>query len=300
MTSKVKQFDAMWQAALFLSLFYLTFTNTAAKAADRKKEYTRIVSLAPSITEAIYLLQKNQSLVGVTKYCTFPEAAQRKTIVGDVLKPDLEKVVSLSPDLVLTTREINSVQTLERLAQLGLTTHTFSMRRNFADMTQELILLGKLLNQTKLAQEIVQSAEKKLTQISIKPSNTAKPTVFWQVEMKPLFTAGSQTFSDEMIQKAGGQNSFGQDIQSYRQISVEAVIQKNPDFIIVSGINRLADSLEFWKKYSSVSAVKNGRIFAIDEHITSSPTPVTFVEAVKKIQDFLATSPTPTQPRQKT
>src|SRR5574341_644105 len=104
----------------------------------------RIVSLAPSVTEGIFFLGAGDRIVGDTIYCDRPPEAKKKIKIGSLLEPDIEKVMSLNPDLVLATDNGNDPQVLKKLTGVGLTVAVIPASSNFSDLCKNFILLGRL------------------------------------------------------------------------------------------------------------------------------------------------------------
>jgi ABC-type Fe3+-hydroxamate transport system substrate-binding protein len=119
--------------------------------------YERIISLAPSLTRDIYLLEMQDKLVGVTRYC--PEFASGKENIGSVLSPNLERIAALKPDLVLATKDGNDRRTVDKLRSMGITVYVVESPSTFDDICSGFVGLGKYLDVEMKAVEIVSSAQ---------------------------------------------------------------------------------------------------------------------------------------------
>lgn len=241
----------------------------------------RIVSLGPAITESIFLLGAGDRLIGVTNYCIKPPEAQEKEKIGSVTDINIEKIYSLRPDLVIAT-SLTDRRAIERLKRLGIRVEEFGLARNFGELCENFIRLGRLIGKEREALNIVKKAEEELKTIKKSIKGLPKPEVFIQVGSKPLFTMTGDTFVNDLIELAGGVN-----IAKYSSSGLwsrEMVIKKDPDVIIITtmGLDAQAEIKE-WLKFSSMKAVKDNRIYIIDSYKIGSPTPLTFIDTLKEM-----------------
>ena len=109
--------------------------------------------------------------------------------------------------------------------------------------------------------------------------------MFWQIGLKPIFTAGGNTFPGNMIYLAGGNNIAG-NIDGYKELSLEKIVELNPDIIVSPEMGSLKNNVNIWNDYPVVKASKNKKIYVIDENESSAPTIVTFVKTVKKLFEY--------------
>jgi iron complex transport system substrate-binding protein len=247
-----------------------------------------IVSLAPSITESIYLLGAQDKLVGVTTFCKYPPEAQKKQKIGTLLSPNIEKIIKLSPRLVLATVEGNPQEQIMRLKETGLNVFVFGRSKNFQDISNHFLSLGKLVNKSRVAHDIIKKLERRIAIVKNKVKNTTPAKVFCQIGIKPLVTAAKDTFIDEMIHLAGGINIAHKKNIRYPLYNIEEVIKQNPDVIIITkGHADEKDIIKFWQEFKTISAVKNKRIYMIDARKICCPTPLAFVEGLEEIAFLL-------------
>ena len=265
---------------IFLTIIFLLNTYALAFEAPQK-----IISLGPSITEELYLLGVENKIVGVTTYCHRPSPAQQKEKVGTVIEVNLEKIVSLQPDLVLAT-SLTNLKAKEKLKNLGVKIITFPPAKSFREICEQFLELGRIVGKEKEAEEIVGQAKMRVNTIEEKVKNLPKQRVFVQIGARPLFTATRDSFVDDFVELAGGIN-IAQNSKS-GLYSREKVLKDNPDIIIIVTMGIVGEGeREIWRKYKTLRAVKNNRIYIIDSYKLCSPTPVSFVEALEEITNIL-------------
>mgnify|MGYP005851043577 FL=1 len=248
-------------------MFPLTVTDDAERKVTIAREPLRIVSLSPSNTELMYELGLQDKLVGVDDYSDYPPEARSKEKVGGFSKPNLEKVVSLAPDLVLATN-IHVKAVVPELEKRGLTVVVLQPRK-LENVLDNLSLLGKIGGVSDASQQTVVDLTRRIEAVTTKTKSlSSRPRVFFEVS-PDLITVGPDTFIDDMISKAGGEN-IARDAQgAWPKLNPEYVVAKDPEIIILSdhGSGRGAVTAETVKARSGwnvVSAVKTGRIVGVE------------------------------------
>jgi ABC-type Fe3+-hydroxamate transport system substrate-binding protein len=241
----------------------------------------RIISLAPSLTESLFLLDVGDRVMGCTTYCNKPEQAKHKEKVGTVIDFNLEKIVTLKPDLVLVM-EFSDRRAVEKLKSLGIRVEKFPSPKNFNHLCESFLRLGRMVNREEKAKKIVTKAKLDVSFIRQQVSGEKKIKIFWQLGAKPLFAANRKYFTNDYIEFAGGINITAD--ASSGIYSREEVLKRNPDVIVIvtMGITGKEEK-EIWKTYKSINAVKNNRIYIVDSYRYCSPTPGGFVEALKDL-----------------
>jgi iron complex transport system substrate-binding protein len=249
----------------------------------------RIISLSPSNTEMVYALGLQDRLVGVTSYDDYPPDAKTKPIVSDYSTVDLEKIVNAKPDLVLADN-IQKNDTIPALEKLGITVYTMTPN-NTDGIFNEIKVLGRITGKTQAADNLVSSLQTRIQAVADKTAeltDAEKPRVLFVTWYDPIWTAGTDTMIQYLIDQAGGTNIAG-DLNGYATITLESVIQRNPQVIVVmSSMGTQNASLDFIKsneQFQSTDAVKNGRVYEIDADIFGRTTPriVDGLETLAKI-----------------
>ena len=242
------------------------------------QNYKRVVSLGPYITENLHLLGIDKEIIGVTIH-EREERKKGKEIIGTLLQPNTEKILSLKPDLVIASKEGNTRQSVEKLKSVGLKVVVTGEIFNFNGICDNFLYLARIFNKEKTGKEIVKREKERLERLKKFFSKYRTKKVFFCLGIKPLFTAGGKSYIDEMIRFAGGKNIFGDIKRKYIPVSFEEVIKRDPDVIIQ--VKMGSDFL--WNKFENLKAVKNNRVFKVEPTLFCSPTPKSFVDAVEKI-----------------
>ncbi len=255
----------------------------------------RIVSLAPSNTEILFAIGAGDRVVGVTDYCNYPPEVVEKRKKGELVSiggyttVNIEKVVSLKPDLVVASYG-NGIETIEALRKLNISVIAFDPK-TIQDVMKDIVLIGRATGHEEEAKELVERMLEKIENVTEKVKGKPRLRVAHIVWHDPVWVSGRNTFIDEVITLAGGENVFSFD--GWRVVSIEDLIAANPDVIIVSsgsGMGGGKDVVYEWvmhdDRLKSVSAVKNGRVYVVDADIISRPS-YRLADAVEIVANLL-------------
>ena len=268
----------------------VTITDDLGVTVTIDKYPERIVSLSPANTEILFALGLGDRIVGVTEYCTYPEAALSKDKIGGFSTINTEKIAVLNPDL-LVAADGNSEETIAHLRELGYTIIT--VNADTIDTTlADIRLIGKAAGVESAAEELVSSMKADLAEIAEKTKGAEKPTILHCMWTDPLWVSGSGTFQDEMISAAGGVNAAAAE-GGWVALTMEKFLTMNPDIIVVDSGDGMGvgtdDALKnFFLKDSrmqSLSAVQNERVYVVNADIIDrgGPRIVEGVEALAEI-----------------
>lgn len=261
------------------SLILCTFSH------GQDKFPRRIISLGPSITEQLYLLGEEDRLIGCTTYCNIPEEAQNIDKVGTVIDVNLEKIVSLKPDLVLAT-PLTDNKAIEKLKNLGIRVVIFPSPKSLSEICEQFLGLGKIVGKTDKAEAIIDKVKREVERIKKRTRHLPKPKVIVQIGVKPLWVATKDSFVNDLIEFAGGINAANKGKTGL--YSREKVLESNPDIIIIVTMGIVGEEeKKIWGKYKILKASKNNQIFIIDSYKLCSPTPVSFLNTLKEIFTIL-------------
>ena len=268
----------------------VTITDDLGVTVTIENPPERIVSLSPANSEILFALGLDEKIVGVTEYCTYPEAALSKEKIGGFSTVNIEKVSVLNPDLIVAA-DGNSEETVAHLRELGFTVITINA--DTIDTTlDDILLLGKATGADDEAEALVSSMKEDLLEIAEKTSAEEKPTILHCMWTDPLWVSGSATFQDEMITAAGGVNAAA-DEGGWVALTMEKFLTMNPDIIVVDSGNGMGvgadDALrDFFLKdprMQSLSAVQNEQVYVVNADIIDrgGPRIVEGVEALAEI-----------------
>ena len=253
--------------------FPVTITDFQSRSVTLAARPVRIVSIGPSNTEFLFALGAGDRVVGVDDFSDTPAAASKLEKVGGV-KVNVEKVVSLRPDLVLTVKFSDG--TIEKIAAAGVPVLVVDPV-GLTDVTRTAILLGKAVGEDggKLAALI--DLQLQVVKLSVAKA-TAKPRVFHEVDAsdpaKP-FTVGPGSYIQDLIDLAGGTNIAATAASAYPQISLEEVLRADPEVIVLGDADygTTPEQVAARPGWSGISAVKNKRVFGISDSLVSRPGP---------------------------
>lgn len=235
----------------------------------------RIVSLTPSNTEILFALGLGDKVVGVTTYCDYPEEAKEKPKVGD-LKGNVEQIVALEPDLVLAKGVLND-DAVAKLRKLDIPVLCLNPE-SIEGVYRSIELIAKATGTSDKGEEIISDIKKQIDSVAKKVSKIPEEErlrVFIEAGSDPLYTAGKDTFVDELVTLAGGIN-IADDVKGYQMYSSEAVVKNDPD-VILSADSYYVDIMDEIKKrpgWEEIKAVQEGRVIIdLDNNLLTRPGP---------------------------
>jgi len=235
----------------------------------------RIISLAPNITEIVFALGQGHRLVGVTTYSDYPPQARRIQQIGSYVHPDLERIVSLAPDLCLAIKDGNPRDVVSRLESFGIPVYAVDPR-DLNGVMAALLAMGGLLNTEDTAGRIVADMHRRIRAVEDRVMQADhRPRVFFQIGVSPIVSVGTHTFIHELIVQAGGIN-VAQGPVPYPRFSREQVLDLAPEVIIITSMARTAVFNQVkagWQQWPDLPAVRNDRIFIQESNLFDRPTP---------------------------
>ena len=257
----------------------ITITDDLNRVVVLEEIPLRIVSLAPSNTEIIYALGLENKLIGVTQFCNYPLEALEKEIVGGFSDVDIEKVISLNPDLILA-EDIHKHEVIPALEGKGSKVIAI-VPHNLQEVMESIILIGRVTGTEDKALQIMDDMNNKIQAITNKTNeikDQERPKVLYVIWHTPIMSVGNDTRIHELIEKAGGINIAAAAGEGYPTLALEEIISVNPQVIIVNKEEYEGGdiSLQFVlneSRLAVVDASKNGRIYGINADLTNRPTP---------------------------
>ncbi|MFA6147771.1 MAG: helical backbone metal receptor [bacterium] len=246
----------------------------------------RIVSLAPSLTEIVFLLGREGSLAGVTRFCNYPPAASSLPKIGGVSDPDVERIVALSPDLVLCTTDGNPRDKVRAVEEMGIPCFAVAPQDLDAVFTS-IERLGVLLGAADRGRTEAGALRRRARLARPSSPDAEKPAVLFVVSTSPIIAAGKGTFMDELVRLAGGRNAAAGFSGRYPRLSVEELVAARPDVIFVAGmagVERFPPEVTRWKE---VPAFRDGAVITLDGDLVTRPGP-RLVTALERVSAALA------------
>ncbi len=235
----------------------------------------RIVSLAPSITEMIYFLGLGDRLVGVSRFSYFPKEAQKKPKVGVYTDINVEKVIALSPDLVIATVDGNMRGDVEMLEQAGIQVYVINPR-TINQVLDTMERLGEICGVPERAKTLVSDLRERVVRVLEAVKDKGRPRVLLLINTRPLMSVNQNTIHHNIIQLAGGTNMTGDQRITYPKLNIEAVIKGKPDVIIISSMERAGQHEKArmeWLEWPTLPAVQKGHVYLIDSDLIDRPAP---------------------------
>ena len=234
---------------------------------------TRIVSLAPDLTELTYDVDAGGAILATVEYSDYPSEANQLPRVGDAFHVDVEKVVALKPDLVLVWQGGTPPALIERLRGLKLPVLAIGTT-DLTDIAANLELLGKATGHGPEAAKAAQGFRDGLAALDTRYGKSVPIRVFYEVSEEPLFTVGGKQSISRLMAVCGGQNIFGDLDALGPSVGMEAVLARDPQ-AIVSGDGEGDVQLRFktWQRWPQLSAVRYDNFISVNDDWVSRATP---------------------------
>lgn len=263
-------------------------TDDLGQVITLKGPAQRIISLYGAYSEILFAIGAGDRLVARTRADRFPPSILDKPSVGTHLRPNMELVLGLQPDLIINAvGRKHGHEVIRQIQQKGFTVAVFQPR-NFPELFSVIDRLGILTGEEANAQALVNGQSSRLRQIDLRLAKSKdRPKVFFEVRYPNLLGAGQGSIVNDVILKAGGLNCLPNEKKLVR-INIESLIDYNPDVYVVQKgpMNRNPGSPVSRPNFQVLKAVQQGRVFFVDEYIFSRPGPRS-VEAVEKLAAYL-------------
>jgi iron complex transport system substrate-binding protein len=241
----------------------------------------RIVSLAPHATELLYAAGAGDRIVGVLSTSDWPPEAASKPKVGDVHQLDMERIVALAPDLVVTWPYLAPAQVAVLRAR-GVSVFTTDPT-TIAGIADDLERLGALTGTQRVAHDHAQAFRAQLAHLAGGRTGKRSVRVFYEIWNEPLYTIGGKHLISEAIRVCGGENVFASLSFPAPGVGVEAVLAAKPDAIIAGTDGGVRPAwLDAWKRWSTLPAVARGNLYTVDANLLHRPGP-RFLDGVEAL-----------------
>lgn len=251
----------------------ITVRDDDGNAVTVEKPAQRIISMAPHVTELLFAAGGGERIVGAVSYSDFPEAAKRIPHIGDNRQVDMERVIAMKPDLIVVWIHGSSERQIETLRKLGIPMF-HSEPRKLDEIADSVLRLGQLMGTESVAQPAAAELKKKLAALTAQYANRPTVRLFYQVWDKPLYTLNGAHIVSDAIRLCGGENIFAKMKVTAPVVSVEGVLQEDPEAIFGS-IERSArdGGINLWRRYTTMKAVRNDNLFTLDGNLLNRAGP---------------------------
>ena len=252
-----------------------TVTYDTGRTMNAPENPMRVIAFAPSVTEIVYALGQERRLVGAAAFSDYPDAAKSLPRIGSYVHLDIEKIVSLNPDLCIGIKEGNPLSVVDRLNRLNIPVYLVDPV-DFRTMMKSISDIGNLLGCLETANTLTSAMEVRIDAVRTRISGAKyRPGVFFQIGISPIVSAGNGTFIHELIELAGGRN-LASGTFIYPRFSKEQVLTLMPEVIVICSMARQGQFEKVkseWQKWQQLPAVRDNRIFIIDADIVNRPCP---------------------------
>ncbi|MCW5877476.1 MAG: cobalamin-binding protein [Anaerolineales bacterium] len=271
--------------------FPLTVSDGMGREITLESPAQQIVSLAPSNTELLFALGAGSQLVGRDMYSDHPAEAANVADIGDTYGSlNTEFITSLEPDLVLAAGTTPPEQ-VTALEALGITVYWLGDPSDFEGLYQNIYTVGQLTGRDQEANDLAADLQDRIAAVDdALTGKTETPTVFYELDASDPaapWSAGEGTFIDMIITRAGGENIVA-DLGMYPQVSIEELLVRNPDLIVLgdSNFGVTPESVAARAGWGTLAAVQNGEVHPFDDNLISRPGP-RLVEALEQLARLL-------------
>lgn len=224
----------------------------------------RIVSLVPAVTEILYALDEGPRLAGRSVWDDYPPEVSAVPSVGDALRADAERVLSVNPDLVILYAGPDNSRSVEQFQRLGVSTLAIRID-DLDDLQRNIIRLGTLLRRESAAAELWDSIDAELTEVRRANDGRPRPRVYYDVAWPPAITVGRGSYLDTLISIAGGENIFHDLAAPSPQVALEAIVARAPEVVLVPMVpDGYAADLARRPGWQALAAVRSGAVREVD------------------------------------
>jgi iron complex transport system substrate-binding protein len=236
-----------------------------------QKPAQRVIAMAPHVTELLFTAGAGDKIVGAVTYSDYPEAAKKIPRVGDNRLIDLERVAAMKPDLIVIWMHGGFERQIEGLRKLGIPLF-HSEPTKLEGIADNVVRLGQLMGTETVANVAAEDIRQQFTAMTRQYGKRPPVRLFYQVWDKPLYTLSNKSIVGDAIRLCGGVNIFGDLKVTAPVVSIEAVLQENPEAIFGTS-EKDYGSINLWKPYPNMLAVKNNNLFRLDGELLNRAGP---------------------------
>ncbi len=262
--------------ALSLPAFALRMeTDEAGRKVTLPDHVHRLVCLTPSVTDSVFAIGAGSDVVGITDYTLYPPEARQKPSIGEVLRPSLERIAVLHPDLVIGVAAFNDAETIRGIERMGVPVFLVNSS-GLKGLYSSIASIGRALARQSQASDLVLRLQARERSVRAQAASQAHPTVFLAISIDPCITAGHSAFINELLVAAGARPVTDDLPQEWINLSIEAIIPRKPSYVLLLkdapfGLKEMREHAG----WTSLDAVRAGRILRIDDRL-QYPSPAAF------------------------
>ena len=238
-----------------LCLFVVGFASVEAEE--------RIISLAPHITELLFSVGAGNEVVGVMSFSNYPEAANSIPIIGSHDKLNYEQIISLQPTLAVGWQGGNSSDAMDRLRDLGIRVESYAPH-TLEDVGESLRWIGEISGHKEEGEAAAQNYFNRLEALREMHLSHPRISVYYQIWHEPQMTVNGQHLITDVIQMCGGSNIFSDAIPLVPKVSMESILQRNPEVIVMAGVpGEQPERINRWQRWTALDAVQKDNLFEV-------------------------------------
>ncbi|WP_027867991.1 cobalamin-binding protein [Massilia alkalitolerans] len=249
----------------------VTVHDDAGNAVTLDKPAMRVISMAPHVTETLFAAGGGSRIVGAVNYSDYPEAAKSIPRIGSNREIDMERVISMKPDLIVAWMHNNSERQIEMVRKLGVPVF-LSDPQKLEGIPDNVARLGQLMGTQAVADPAAAELRRQLA--SLRSRYAGRPTVrtFYQVWDKPLYTLSGRHIITDALRLCGGENIFDKLTVTAPIVSIESVLQADPE-VVFGTAEKNYGGVNLWKPYASLTATRKDNLFTVDGNLLNRAGP---------------------------
>ncbi|MGY0216878.1 ABC transporter substrate-binding protein [Endozoicomonadaceae bacterium StTr2] len=255
------------------ALLIFSLIPVSATDAVEQKKLTKVISLSPFTTELLFTAGAGSHLIAVDDDSTFPEQARSLPKVASHNSINVEQILRLQPDLIVDGSGYHSSQHMQQLHSLGIPFYSVEIDR-LTDIPKSLQKLGQLTDSSAAADKAAAEFMEQYQQLLQQYSDRKTVPVFIQIWTDPLMSVGQDNFINDALKLCGASNIFANTPGSFPQVSMESLLQENPQLILTFGdSSRINEMQSYWSRYTAIPAVAHNRFLIVPHALLATPSP---------------------------
>ncbi|MCK5673958.1 MAG: ABC transporter substrate-binding protein [Spirochaetales bacterium] len=263
----------------------ITIVDSFNRSVTIAKPALRIVSAAPNVTETIFALGKGNLLVGRTDYCDYPEEALNIASIGSLREPDIEAIAELDPDILIASTHFTN-ESLVKLTALSIPVVILADQNSFEGAYRTIEDIARLTGAETMGASLISTMKTTVDSVTSAVKGKEKPSIYYVIGFGEYgdFTAGGDTFINQIIDMAGGIN-IASEIEGW-SFSLEQIVDSDPDILVCSKFWNSKESILVTNGYRDLRAVQNGSLFEIDNNMLDRQGP-RLAEGLKALAEII-------------